>query len=365
MNLTVTPKVTNSQIPIGQTVNLISQPKNFLKQSLAQIADTEISRCNISFSDFAEVFSFEIVDIVGNEFSEQIFFNLECEDRFFVHMKLNGFWELGKEPEFQLTDVDWSFEEKENNPTSAFVLNTFIASLCLSDKVKVEIPTIDYWFEVSVPTPLNKISEILQNRQLAYRLMVIEKAFQTSLPFPRRFIEGEEVENIAFCYHAIVERQFEWTFNSITLFPPAIEENLKYIPPANTSYHATFPVFNREKVIFTHELFLGQFLIDIEKAVIENYEEVKANFARLNGEPVIMIIKSLNGKIKYTSLNAPSLPKQAWKSEVQKLIDLDEKLNSVFLERYFKLAASTLEGLSEEQKESITERPKLSIKGFD
>lgn len=365
MNLTVTPKVTNSQIPIGQTVNLISQPKIFLKQSLAQIADTEISRCNISFSDFAEVFSFEIVDIAGDEFSGQIIFNLEREDRFFVHLKLNGFWELENEPKFQLTDVDWSFEEKENNPTSAFVLNTFIATLCLSNKVKVEIPTIDYWFEVSVPSPLNKISEILQNRQLAYRLMVIEKAFQTSLPFPKRFIAGEEVENIAFCYHAIADRQFEWSCESFTLLPNATEDNLKYLPAENTPYHLSFPSLNEIRVIFNQQLLLGQFLIDIEKAVIENYEEVRNCFAKLNGQMVKVIIKPLNGKINYTSLNAPALAKNAWKSELQKLINLDEKLNSVFLDRYFKLAASTLEGLSDEQTDLITERPKLSIKGFD
>lgn len=365
MNLTVIPEVRNSQMLTGQAVNLISEPKIFLKQSLAQIADTEISRCNISFSDFAEVFSFEIVDIVGNEFSEQIFFNLECEDRFFVHLKLNGFWELENEPKFQLTDVDWSFEEKENNPTSAFVLNTFIASLCLSNKIKVEIPSVDYWFEVSVPSPLNKISEILQNRQLAYRLMVIEKSFQTSLPFPRRFIAGEEVKNIDFCYNAIVNKQFEWSYDSFTLFPFAIEENLKYLPAENTSYHLVFPFFDEIIVIFNRQLFLGDFTIEVEEAVIENYEEVKANFAELNGQTVKMIIKPLNGKVKYTFLSVPALPKKAWKAEVQNLVDLDEKLNSVFLDRYFKLAASTLEGLSEEQKESITERPKLNIKGFE
>jgi hypothetical protein len=64
-------------------------------------------------------------------------------------------------------------------------------------------------------------------------------------------------------------------------------------------------------------------------------------------------------------METPHLPRKAWKNEIQKLINLDEKLNSIFLERYFNLAASTLEGLSQNQKESITERPRLSIKGFD
>lgn len=365
MGLTTVPEVINSRIPFGQAGNLISSTGIFQKKTLEQIADTEISFCNISFTDFANIFRFEIIELIGDEFSEQIIFKLEYADKFFVQLKLNGYWELNEKPKFQLTDVDWSFEEKENNPTSAFALETFRAILCLSNKVKVEIPIIKYHFKVSVPLPLNNVSEILQNRQLAYRLMVIEKAFQTSLPFPKGFIAGEEVENIAFCYHAIVDRQFEWACNSFTLVPPAIEENLKYLPSENTSYHLTFPTLNEIKVIFNHQLFLGQFMIDIEKALIENYEEVKATFAELKAQTAKIIIKPLNGKIKYTSLNAPKLPKKAWKADVQKLIDLNEKFNSVFLERYFKLAASTLEGLSKEQKESITERPKLSIKGFD
>lgn len=363
MSLTTVTEIPNPQIPFGQSRNFVSGV--FRKQSVKQIVDTEVSYCNFSFSDFENIFRLEITDIVWDEFSDEIIFKLEYPDIFFVYLKLNGYWELEKEQRFQLTDVDWSFQEKTNNPRSAFVLNTFIASLCLSEKVKVEIPTINYHFGVSVPTSLKNISDILQNRQLAFRLMVIEKAFRVSLPFPQKFISGEEVENIAFCYHAIVDRKFDWARSSLTFFPANEEENLKYLPSKNNSYHLTFPTINEIKVIFNHQLSLGQFLIDIEEAVIENYEEVKKAFSRLDGHPVKVVVKSLNGKVTYTALNAPKLSKKAWKPNLQMLIDLNEKFNFLFLEKYFKLAASTLEGLSEEQKESITERPKLSIKGFD
>ncbi|HEY0457611.1 MAG TPA: hypothetical protein VGC97_00585 [Pyrinomonadaceae bacterium] len=365
MSLSTLTEINNTQIPFGQTGSLISSSGIIRKQSVEQIADTEVSYCNFSFSDFDNIFRFEITDIIWDEFSEKIIFKLEYGDYFFVYLQLNGYWELENEQRFQLTDVDWYFEEKENTPISAFAVETFKVILCLTNKVKIEIPSIDYWVGVSVPLPLNSISEILQNRQLAYRLMVIEKAFQISLTFPRRFIAGEEVENIAFCYHAIIDRQFEWTVNSFTFFPTADEENLKYLPLKNTSYHLTFPTLNEIRVIFNHQLHLGQFLIEVEKAIVENYDEVKEAFSKLDGNPVKVIIKSLNGKVRYETLNVPGLPKRAWKTIIQDLIDLTGKFNAVFLERYFKLAASTLEGLSKEQKESITERPKLSIKGFD
>lgn len=365
MSLTTVTEITNSQIPFGQVGNPAVSSGAFRKRSVEQIADTKISYCNISFSDFANVFRFEIAEVIWDGFSDQIIFKLEYADNFFVHLKLNGYWELEADSKFQLTNVDWNFEEKANSPTSAFVLETFKVILCLSNKVRVEIPTIDYYFRVSVPLPLNNISEILQNRQIAYRLMVIEKAFQKSLPFPRRFIKGEEVENIVFSYYAIVDKQFEWACDSLTVFPLAEEENSKYFPLKNVPYHLTFPTLNETRVIFNHRLLVGQFMIDIEQALIENYEEAQENFAKLDNQPVKVVIKSLNGKIKYTSLDSPALPAKTWKKDIQKLVDLDKKFNSLFLEKYFKLAASTLEGLSEKRKELITERPKLSIQGFD
>lgn len=365
MNLIAAPKVAKFQIPFAQAENLLASQRVFPKQFLKRIGNTEVSGCNISFSDFADVFEFQITNVLGDEFSEQIVFTLEYANAFSVDLKLNGFWEIGQEPEFQLLDVDWQLQENGNDPASAFALETFKAILCLSDKIKVEVPVINYWFQVSIPLPLDKISEILQNRKLAYRLMTIEKAFQTSLPFPKRFILSEEVADIAFCYHAIVDKQFEWFSESITVFPFAIEENKKYLPLENTAYHLTFPILNEIRVIFNNPLSLGQFRIDVERAVIENYEQVKAAFDALDGQRVEVRIEPLNGKIKYTALNAPNLPEDAWKIETRKLIDLDEEFNSVFLQKYFRLAALSLENLSEEQKQSITERPELSIKGFD
>ena len=110
MSLTIATETLNSQIPFGQNGNVISSPKGLQKKSLKQIADTEISLCNFSFSDFTNVFSLEIVEVVGDEFSEQIIFKLEYEDKFSVDLKLNGYWELDGELEFQLNDVDCIFE---------------------------------------------------------------------------------------------------------------------------------------------------------------------------------------------------------------------------------------------------------------
>lgn len=324
----------------------------------------ESQNVDIEFSEFNHKFSFEIVDTAGDEFSEQIIFKLEYADRFFVQLKLNGYWELGEEPKFQLNDVDWVFEEKKNTPTSAFFLETFKAILCLSNKVKVDIPTINYYFESAVPLPLNAISEMLQNRQLAYRLMVIEKAFQIALPFPRRCIKGEEVENIAFCYHAIVDREFDWSLNPTTIPWIANEESFSWLPETDKPTSLIFGPEFFEQSIFGIEIPLGVLTAKIEKAVIDNYEEVKANLSKLDGNTVEVKLRSLNGMNRIIAVKVPTLPENPWSGELQKLIDLDKKLDSTVLDKYFALAASTLEGLTEEQKEAILERPKLDEDAF-
>ena len=148
-------------------------------------------------------------------------------------------------------------KEKVNNPTSVFVFNTFLAILYLSNRVKVEIPVVDYYFGVSVPSPLNTISEILQNRQLAYRLMVIETALNIPLPFPDGDIKGEDVENIAFCYHAIVNREFDWLSIPRSIPWEASQENLSYLPetsePTPINFGSEFVV----KTIFGVKVPLG------------------------------------------------------------------------------------------------------------
>ena len=75
--------------------------------------------------------------------------------------------------------------------------------------------------------------------------------------------------------------------------------------------------------------------------------------------------RSINGKIKMIALDVPSLPQNAWSKEIQKFVDLESKLDEMLLDKYFNLASSTLEGLTQEQKESITQRPELDEEAFN
>ncbi len=138
------------------------------------------------------------------------------------------------------------------------------------------------------------------------------------------------------------------------------------MPPTNKPFPLTFPTSDEKRIIFGKLLNLGQFLIKINQAVVVNYEEARKNLIALDEKPVEVIIKSVNGKMKYTATKIiPTLPKNAFTNDIQKLIDLDEKFTLIFMDKYFDLAGATLDGLTEEQIEAITQRPTLDEEAFD
>jgi hypothetical protein len=61
---------------------------------------------------------------------------------------------------------------------------------------------------------------------------------------------------------------------------------------------------------------------------------------------------------------APHLPTKVWDKDLQMLIDMESQLDAVLVERYNALAASTLEGLDDEERVAITERPHLGEEAF-
>ncbi|MCD9188554.1 MAG: hypothetical protein LUM44_19200 [Pyrinomonadaceae bacterium] len=365
MSVNTVTEINNTHIPFGQVENQLFSAGTFRKQFVNEIFKTEASCCNISFSDFDNIFKFTIVNITWDRFSNEILFKLDYLDIFSIQLKLNGYWELKEKEElFQLNDVDWNFEEQNNNPTSAYFLNTFQSMLCLSDKVKVDFPAIDYYFNISVPLPLNSISDILQNRQIAYRLMVIEKAMQVSLPFPKS-LTGEEVGNIAYCFHAIFDREFDWLAKPQLVPWVSNEEYLSLLPATSEPTTITFESEFVVKSIFGIEIKLGFMMARIEKCVIDNYAEAKENLLKLDGSIVEIKQRSVDGLIKIIAIDVPELPPNPWSKKLQKLIDLDKVLDSKYFNKYLNSFANAFEGLTDEQSQAITERPTLEDKAFN
>lgn len=316
----------------------------------------------IEFSEFDFKFKLEIVQIDSDFSSNEITLLLKF-NRNIIKAALNGYW---KENEgFYLQGLGLGVEGHGETPISGFLLNTLWAMFGLSSKFRIKIPDFKYEFTTSFGVSPDKVSDGLRNRQIAYRLMVIEKALAVKLPFPHGFIDGEDIESIAFCYHAIVDGEFEWFAIPRSIPWTANQESILWLPKTSEPESVTFRPEFVSKTIFGFDLPLGIMTGKIEKTVIDNYEEVKNNLSKLDGKIVNVEQRSVNGKIKMIALDVPSLPQNTWSKEIQKLVDLDSRLDEMLLDRYFNLASSTLEGLTEVQKESITERPELDEEAFN
>lgn len=319
----------------------------------------------VEISDFDCEFDFEILDIQGDLASNEIILYLGLDGKMIIKVSLEGSWEQKNEPQFHLNNLVLTLEKKFETPISEFLSSTVWSILGLASKFRILIPQLNYDLTTSVELPLNEITKLLQERQIAYRLMVIEAALGVQLPFPQGFIKGNDIENIAFCYHAIVEREFDW-FSIPTVVPwNSNEESLSWLPETNEPTSVTFRPEPLTKSIFGIEILLGVLTARIEKAVFDNYDEAKRKLSKLDNSIVEIKLRSLNGTSRIIAKDVPSLPENLWSEKLQRLINLDSRLDSFVLDKYFALAASTLEGLTEEQKEAILERPDLDEKAFD
>ena len=188
--------------------------------------------------------------------------------------------------------------------------------LASSKTSRIKSATFD--FTVLPSFELNKISQFLQQRQLAQRLVTIEKAFDVSFVIPNNFVDAENVSNIGYCYRSIVDRKFEWNCSS-KLQIGATENNHEIIE------------------IFGNKIDLG-----IQKMTVTKV-----------------------GVVEIESLTTPTLPRNTISIEIQKLIGLETKLTDSVFDKYLNSFSNAFEGLSDEQIASLTERPTLEEEAFD
>lgn len=340
-----------------------SNPQPVLYSSFQTFSDRNSFK--LEFTDFHINFTFYITDIEGDINSDKIVLHLALDNKLAVKAILEGNWEQGIEPTFQLKSFGMKLDKKYETPISEFLGSTLWAVLGLSSKFRILIPQLNYDLTTSFALPVNEVCKLLQERQIAYRLLVIETAIGITLPFPKGYIQGDDVESIAFCYHAIFDREFDWFANPQIIPYKADEESLSWLPKTPEPISITYSPEIVTKSIFGIEIPLGIMTGRIDKLIIDNYKEAKEALARLDGNIVEVKQRSADGVIRMISIEVPQLLSHPWSKKLQEIIDLDSKLDAIVLNKYFALATSAFEGLTEEQRESVLERPNLDEDAFD
>jgi hypothetical protein len=318
-------------------------------------------RFEIEFSDFEHKLSFEIIEIDNEPDSNEIYLLLGFEDNV-IKVTLSG---TDKNGEGLIIDnYGFNVEKQGATPLSVFLLKTLWAIFGLSSKINIVIPILNQEASMSFNTNLKEISEFLQVRQIAYRAMVIEKACNVMLPFPE-FIEGEYVERIAYCFHSIIDRKFDWSCSASIATWFATPACLSLLPRKDAPFRFKFNPEPVEKDIFGCRIDLGLQTAEISDYVIDNFDEVKSEVSKLDGHQVFAKTRSKSGILQIESITTATLPKNGFSKDIQKLIDLDEKLDSMVMDKYFNLVSNAFEGLTNEQIEALTQRPDLNEGAFN
>lgn len=327
-----------------------------LAQSFSEIS------LQISTPDFGITLSFSITELHPEMESGEVTLRAAIDSESTFVLTLVG--ELFKEEDkFQIQQVSSNIETTTKLARSDFVLTSLKAALSLAERVYLRIPELQLDLSLKFDMSLLDISQMLRRRQIAYRIMVIEKAtgYEFQLPLD---ILGEQVGDIALIYHAIVERSFDWQIDSITVFFPATEEWLNRLRFVNQFDSFTLGPDPINRTLFGKQISLGEGTVTVLDKYIEDFDKVQRELARNDGHTVPVVIRSLSGHGRYDLPEAPRLFNEPWDEKIQRLIDLEDQLDATLVARYHALAASTLEGLTEEEKAAITARPELDENAF-
>jgi hypothetical protein len=321
-----------------------------------------VASLRLTIPDFGYDLSVPIVDLSPETDIGKVSLTAAIDESVLVLITLTG--SLSNDGQFRIEHTGMKVEATKNRARADFIASTFWAMLGLAETVRLQVPELELDLSLGFQLELSAVSEMLQRRLLAYRLMVIERATGREFELPS-FIPPEQVKNTALIYHAIIQRSFEWPIGFVEYGWPAANEVRDRIVELNHLSFVRLGPHPESKELFGQLISLGPCFITVRDKVFEDFDRVIAQLAHQDGRIVRVVIRSLSGCGAYDFLQPPSLPPSPWDAEVQKLVNLESKLDMRLVARYNELAAATLAGLSEDEKRAVTERPELDENAFD
>jgi hypothetical protein len=261
---------------------------------------------------------------------------------------------------FEIEEVAFRLAPTEDCAQADFVASTLNAALALSQRVQIQMPEAGLDLALGFDLPLIEISRLLQTRQTSYRLMTIEKGTGIQFDLPREGFSGNDIGSINFAFRSIVERRFVFLLNFVQVYVESSEDGAERLESLKESDELTFGPNPVAKSILGIEIGLGPQTVSISDPFIEALERVQQEVMRRDHHIVPVVIRSQTNQAIYELPEAPRLATDAWGNHTQHLINLERELDSHLFERYNALAAGSLAGLTEEEKELVTQRSEIS-----
>ncbi len=244
-----------------------------------------------------------------------------------------------------------------------FVAATVLAVFGFAGKIGLKIPELGISSFLDFNPPLVEISDFLQRRQIAYRLMTIERASGIKFQWPQ-VCTYEELGFLHRVFLAITERSFLGPIDPITYKVPAVRELIQWLDSVVNSPRQTYGPMPINTNLYGQTIDMGIGRIVVDDAYILDAAKVRQELEANDGHLVEIIISSLSGQGLYETPEAPRLDPDTWEPNIKALIILEQSLDESLVERYHALATATLAGATEEQKRNLTARPKLNEDAF-
>lgn len=316
----------------------------------------------ISIPDFNSVIDGTIVQLERSEEVGSIGIKVSIDASVEANIAFAGRLNEDRES-FEIEEVLFRLAPTEDCARADFVATTINAALSLSEKVYFHLPeTIAL---AGFDLPLIEVSRLLQSRQTSFRLMTIERATGIRFALPPLGFSGTDIAGIIFVFRAIVDRAFTYhLINGIPIEIKADEEGAKSLRSLEESRVMAFGPEEMSKPLLGVEISLGRMTVKIPDPYIVGIERVREEIAMGDGHLVTVLVRSVTNQALFELPEAPRLPPDAWDRRTQMLIDLEETLDSHLIERYHALAASTLAGLSTEERTRVTKRVELDDDTF-
>jgi hypothetical protein len=311
----------------------------------------------IEIPDFQSTFVLPLVDISPTWEDGKVTLKAAVDQHSRLAFTLLGEFGGYDEP-FKIKQLNLSLDKDGRLARSEFMLCSLWAIFALAQQIHLRMEDWQLDLRFGFNAQLLEIGDMLRRRQIAYRVMVIEVATGVQFQVPVE-ISGDEVEEIALIYHAIIDRSFDWPIDKITVFFPATEEWRDRLLLANDLPSFTLGPDPVLKTLFGKQIYLGEGTITLLDQHIENFDNALQELSTNDGHEVAVVIRSLSGHGHHQMPKAPRLPDSPWPDKIKQLINLEDRLDTKLVQRYNELAAETVAGLSDEEKTEITARSEI------
>ncbi len=331
------------------TVNVLAGTLNLPFPDASPSASVEFS-----FPEFDYSFTAPLIDLTFTPDSRRVVARAAIDE------SVTMVWTLGGEPspeggKMLLKDAAFDFEMASGRPRAEFVADTVKALLWLAGPMRLRIPGVRFDGELNFEAPLKEVSDLLGHRHAAYRLMLIGCAFNQEIPVPAQLSDWD-MQDISFAHHAIVDRSFTWGFMRKRLPVRDEGEVRKMLESGENPFYFHLELDDFCLKLPGRHLSAGRTTIKIEEARILNAGEIKRQLESTNTRELQAFMLTLSGIAECQFHDAPRLPELELDERLAEFVNLEAPFDERICQTYNRLAASTLEGLTEEQIAAVTAR---------